>query len=363
MTQADRRLNFWLGIGAVVLASLAALWMALKPALNQPAEPPQRYVAYFENAGGLDIGDVVRIKGRRAGKVVGTEVVRRNDKVMIRVEFEIAPGSGSQWLKQGGIPADSVIRVRQPAILGRPTLSIELGDDSEIIAVGGEWREAKGVSGDDQFSALKARLNEFDAAIDKYMAYVKPEFMADIKLRIVQLRLNIDKVRSAVENAVARAPELVQKVDELGRAISDLLAQVRKAAPGLGENLKAIEERLREAPQQAQDANNAIADFRERVSRLEKSIAELSVQSETGDFGKAVREFRRFSAQLRAGAVRAESQPKQAGSLPAWRFARPYFNGGAGAFEAANTAEKGGAVEYKELPPAPRAKRGTETKD
>ena len=97
--------------------------------------------------------------------------------------------------------------------------------------------------------------------------------------------------------------------------------------------------------------------------RDRKSIAELSVQSETGDFGKAVREFRRFSAQLRAGAVRAESQPKQAGSLPAWRFARPYFNGGAGAFEAANTAEKGGAVEYKELPPAPRAKRGTETKD
>ena len=363
MTHADRRLNFWLGTGALVVAILVALWVALKPVLNQPAEPPQRYVAYFENAGGLEIGDVVRIKGRRAGRVVGTEVVRRDDKVMIRVEFEIAPGSGSQWLKQGGIPADSVIRVRQPAILGRPTLTIELGDDSEIIAVGGEWLQAKGVSGDDQFSALKAKLNEFDAAIDKYVAYVKPEFIADIKLRIVQLRLNIDKARDAVESAVANAPALVQRVDELGRALSDLLAQVRKAAPGLGENVKAVEVRLREAPQQAEDAGKAITDLREMVSRLDESLAELNGRSEAGDFSKAVREFRRFSAQLRAGAVRAEYQPKQAGDLPPWRIARPYFNGGAGALEAANTAEKGGAVEYKELPPAPRARRGSETQD
>jgi ABC-type transporter Mla subunit MlaD len=363
MKPADRRLNFWLGIGALVLAMAAGLWMAIRPVLKQPSEPPQLYVAYFENAGGLEVGDVVRIKGRRAGRVVGTEVVRRDDKVMIRVEFEIAPGSGSQWLKQGGIPVDSVIRVRQPAVLGRPTLSIELGEADKIIHVGGEWPQARGVTGEDQFSALKAKLNEFDAAIDKYMAYVRPEFIADIKARIAQLRLSIDQARSAVSGAVADVPLLVERVNELGRMLRDLLTQVRKAAPGIEENVKTVEQRLRDAPRQAQDASEAIADLREMVSRIDKTVAEFNGRSEDGDFSKAVREFRKFSAQLRASAVRSEYQPKQAGDLPPWRLARPYFNGGSTALEGANTAEKGGAVEYKELPLPPRARSTSKTQD
>jgi ABC-type transporter Mla subunit MlaD len=352
-----------LGIGALLLTVLGVVYFSVKPILNAPDEPPQRFVAYFENAGGIDMGDVVRIKGRRAGRVVGTEVVHRDGKVMIRVEFEIAPGSGSQWLKEGGIPSDSVIRVRQASIIGRPSLSITYGENEQPIAQGGEWKNAEGVSGEDRFESWLREIRKFDAAIDKYMGYVKPELIAEIKLGIAQLRLNIDKVRASVERGFEAAPEIVRGIDELSRAVARLNDEMRTNAPQISKNLESLNNQLKDAPEFTRKAQESIGKLSKDIAEISDTLAENATRAENGDLDKVLLEFRKFTAQLRGGAVRAEYNPKQAGDMPPWRLARPYFNGGKNALEAAEIAEKGGSSDYKELPAAPKPRPKPKTED
>ncbi len=359
----ERARNLSFGIGAIVLAALIAGYLAIKPVLSAPAEPSQRFVAYFENAGGIDTGDVVRIKGRRAGRVVGTEVVHRDGKVMIRVEFEIAPGSGSQWLKEGGIPSDSVIRVRQAAIIGRPSLSITYGENDKLIPEGGEWPHAEGLSGEDRFESWLREIRKFDAAIDKYMGYVKPEMIAEIKLGIAELRLNIDKVRASVERGFEAAPEIVRGIDELSRAVARLNDEMRANAPQISKNLESLNTQLKAAPEFTQKAQESIGKLSKDIAEVSETLAENAQRAEDGDLDKVLLEFRKFTAQLRGGAVRAEYNPKQAGDMPPWRLARPYFNGGKSALEAADIAEKGGSSDYKELPAAPKPRPRPKTED
>lgn len=361
MTERARGLA--LGIGAIALTALVAVYFSVKPMLNAPAEPAQRFVAYFENAGGIEAGDVVRIKGRRAGRVIASEVVHRDGKVMIRVEFEIAPGSGSQWLKEGGIPEDSEVRVRQASIVGRPSLHINYGDGDKLIPEGGEWKNAEGLSGEDRFEGWLRELRRFDAAIDKYMGYVKPEMIAEIKLGIAELRLSIDNMRAAVERGVAAAPEIVAGIDKLSRAVAQLNADMHDRAPELSKNLESLNTQLKEAPKFAVSAQESISKLRTDIAGLSDSLDENAQRAENGELDKVLREFRRFTAQLRGGALRAEFNPKQAGDMPPWRLSRPYFNGEKSALEAADIAEKGGSSGYKELPPAPKPRPKPKTED
>lgn len=341
--QRDRVLNLVLGAGLVVLAVAGGAYLALQPTVAAGTELPQRYVAYFDNAGGIEPGDIVRIKGRRAGKVVSTQVVRRDDRVMIRVEFEIAPGSGSQWLKQGGLPADSAIRVRTPSLLGRPTLSIEIGESSEVIELGGEWRKAYSASQDDQFSQWLAKLREFDRAIDRYMGYVRPEQIAEVKVQVARIRAMLDSARRSVEGAVEYAPNLRQRIQELGRAVESMLAQVRESSAGVTTQVEALSDGLAKAPEQMASASSAVRDLGELLSRVNRGLDQLRGQIARGETTKALLGMRKFSAQVRAGAVRGEYNPKNAGDMPPWRISRRYFNGGDGALEAADTADAAGA--------------------
>jgi ABC-type transporter Mla subunit MlaD len=351
---SERARSLSLGIGAVVLAALVAAYYSVKPMLNRPDEPAQKFVAYFENASGIDTGDIVRIKGRRAGKVVGTEVVHRDGKVMIRVEFEIAPGSGSQWLKEGGIPVDSVIRVRPAPIVGRPSINIVYGDSDKFIPEGGEWTHVEGVSGEDRFEGWLRELRKFDVAIDKYMAYVNPELIARIKLNIAEIRVAIENARNGVERIVKAVPDINKGIEELSTTIMRLNADLRANGTQISKNLEKLNEQLKDAPAMAGDAQAAFAKLRTQIADFSQAISDNAARAESGDFGKALKEFRRTTAQLRAGAENAQADPKRVGDMPPWRLFRPYYNGGRSALESANTAEKGGASDYKELPPAPK---------
>lgn len=360
---SPRGRNLAVGLGAVLLLVAFMVYMSVKPMLAASEEAPQRYVAYFENAGGLDVGDVVRIKGRRAGKVVATEVVKRDGKVMIRVEFEIAPGSGSQWLKEGGIPSDSTIRVRQASIVGRPTLNINFGEQDTLIKPGDEWKHAEGLSGEDRFESWLREIRKFDAGIDSFMRYVKPEMIAEIKLRIAELRLNIDRVRDAVSRGVEAAPDVVRRIDDLSRAVATLNAQMRENAPQISKNLETLNAQLKDAPEFMLSAKDNIAKLAKNLGEIGGALKENSDRAKNGELDKVLDEFRKFAAQLRGGAVRAEYNPKQAGDMPPWRIARRYFNGGKSALEAADIAEKGGSSDYRELPPAPKPRPKPSTED
>lgn len=359
----DRARHLAMGIGAVALIAIGGLYVALRPMITAEPEAPQRYVAYFENAGGLEPGDVVRIKGRRAGRVVGADVVQRDGKVMVRVEFEIAPGSGSQWLKQGGIPSDSVLSVRKPALLGRPSLSIDLGDADKIIEVGGEWSKTRSASSQDQFESWLSQLRDFDQKIEQYLGYVKPEQIAEVKLRIAQLRLDIERIRTNVDAAVAQAPELVRRIDELAARLVEIRKQFSEGTKNIPAQVESMNTKLSPVAAQLDEAEKSFVSLREQIGRFDESLRDMVERGEQGEFSKAMRDFRKLSAQLRAGAVRAEYNPKQAGDMPPWRLSRRYFNGGTSTLESAETAEKGGAIPFNELPPAPKPRRTEESQN
>src|SRR5690606_29506483 len=117
----NRRLNLISGVVAVALIFLliGVLVFALIPRAGFDTTG-RRYVAYFEDASGLEAGDAVRIKGRRAGVVQSVSLAMRDGQPVNRVEFTINPGTGSTWLREERIATDSRIEVAVPRLFRRP---------------------------------------------------------------------------------------------------------------------------------------------------------------------------------------------------------------------------------------------------
>lgn len=358
MSQAarDRGLNFWLGAGTLVLVALAALYLALRPVLNAPAEPARKFVAYFENAGGINVNDVVRIKGRRAGRVSEVSVVRREGKTLVRVEFEIAPGSGSQWLKDGAIPADSVVQVKVPAVLGRPSLSVEIGSDgSSLIQEGGEWTRARGVSGQDQFQKLHEQLTSFDAVLDQLVGAISDKELIDnLKAQVGSIRKGLESAEANIAAGFAQSGDYDKQLEEASKALSQLNSDLKARTSEISERLGRIKDQTQNAPQAIADVSEKLSELRGQVEKFSTSIESSASLSEGSELGKVFAEFRRMAATLRASSDRGAANPKEFGNMPPWRLARPYFNGGKTALEAADKAEAAAAVKHVELPMPPK---------
>jgi len=116
----EQRVGFFFLLTLILLGGMIELVEDWHPfAVQHP------YVAYFNSAVGIKVGDPVRMAGVEVGKVKAISI----DGSRVRIDFEV---SGDTQIK-----ADSVIQVRQTNLLGGQFLGITFGSaDSELLAPG-----------------------------------------------------------------------------------------------------------------------------------------------------------------------------------------------------------------------------------
>ena len=330
MSETDpwfKRANLVTGLLTLALIIGGSTWLVARRIMAEPVEEPRTYVAYFENAGGLREGDGVRIQGRRAGYVTGSEVVMRDGKPLVRVEFVIQPGSGSPWLQNMPIPADSRISVRMPAMLGRPQLIITVGDDkNEIVPVGGEWVNTNSASDQDQFGQwyedldrARTQIQDFIAAFDDKEAFEK------LNQQLSDIAGSLEKADQAVQSAVADARKLEENLTDATAGMDEAREQVSAQRESTAEGVNSMAESTARIEPELDRIDAELSKALAEVERLKQSTDNLEEQD---DLSKLGLDLRKLSAQLRSSWKRAESDPSKGGDMPNWRRTRPYYHGG-----------------------------------
>lgn len=324
---AMRRWNMVTGIGVMALLAALGVWWAITVALRPKPQDMQTYVAYFEDVGGLRAGDRVRIKGRSAGFVRDVRVVQHEGRTRARVEFEIAPGSGSQWMNEFGLPTDTELRVQVPRLRGSPQLNISPGDSKTMIAVGGEVKKTISASGTDQLAQFKAELAKFNEYVDQALAILDGPMIEKVINGLNELNRRALELDRMLEQGIAQATQLAGKLQEATELMSDLRkdldgrwAQVRETVDNAGSNAEEGDKKLGELADQVARLAQSVADFERSISGLADSLQ----SSEVADAG---RQLRRLSAQTRASMDRSRADPKTFGDMPSWRFLRKYYHG------------------------------------
>lgn len=313
---------------ALVLVGWAAGWF-----FSGPVAEPRLFVAYFDESAGIREGDAVRIQGRRAGYVTDVTVVQHEGKAQARVEFAIAPGTGSPWLKEmvdtGGVPSDSSIRIRPAGMRGRPQLVIDIGKRStERIAVGEEWKNTRGASEEDTFSQWQEDINRARSQIADLVAFFDDDSWSNLTRQLSQLRDSLESADSNISSVLDNTGELARNMDDTIRNLDNAVANLRDQAPESPEGLRAAEENLSRVAAELEEVHRQLVDSADQVERMREESEAARRSTESEELGKAGRELRAMAARLRASMARAESDPSRAGDLPPSRFWRPYYHAG-----------------------------------
>lgn len=325
----DRKLNLIsggivLGLVVAVVAWFGGGWL-LKPA----PEPGRRFVAMFDEAGGIKAGDAVRIEGRRAGIVTDVQLVHDDGRMRVRVEFEIRPGTSSKWLNTAQIPADARIEVAEAGMFGRPQLNIREGQSkTKFIEEGGEWTNTRGASTEDPVVQFRENVESFDKMLDQLDEFLAPGGDMDgIKSAVADLRVRVEDASNRTTQAMANAPEADRQLVLLKEDLEALGRRLAEADAGIAENLKALSQGGKSAEDAAAKMDEQLAEVLASTDRLRTAVAdsgELLTAKQAEGLGT---ELRRFAARLRMSMEIAKADPSQAGDLPNWRLSRRYFNG------------------------------------
>lgn len=321
-----KRANLITGLVTLALLLSVTAWLVVRRIMAQPVEPPRVYVAYFENGGGIREGDAVRIQGRRAGYVQGADVVMRDGKALTRVEFVIQPGAGSPWLLGMPIPADSRISVKMPAMLGRPQLVITVGNEEEIVPVGGEWENTLSASDQDQFGQWYEDLSRARTQISDFIDFFDDQEAFEILNRqLADIAGSLEKADQAVQSTVAGAHRVESDLANATADMDDARERIGNERESTRESLASLAEGSGKVAPELDRIQADLSQALTEVERLKHSTDGLAEQEQLDQLGL---DLRRLSASLRASWKRAESDPSKAGDMPNWRRSRPYFHGG-----------------------------------
>lgn len=348
----------WIAIG---LVAGVALFFGIRQALKPPPGQAKRYIAYFEQSGGIEVDDAVRIKGRLAGRVTDVQIVQHEGKAQVRVEFEISPGGSSEWLKTQEIPADSRISVSVPTLRGRPTLVVRIGSDPDnFIAAGGEWTNAQGAASKDMYTTLVENFERLDRAVAEYGAFFDDEAaVASLKEQTRQIRETLQQVDGNLELDTAALAGIAEALDQLRNGLDEATRSMRSQhevrggvlgsglaalVPGGPDFAGSVQQNLRRMNASVASANAGLDNFAEAmhgnpeqgqapgglvgsVLKFESTLAQSNDQLQSAGLGKLAKQLRRMSAELRASSEAGAGDPSKFGANLPWRKFRRYYNG------------------------------------
>lgn len=326
----DRALNLFSGIVMLAVLISLAVWAGGK-ILTAGPEPVRgrMFVAYFEDAGGIEPGDAVRIKGRRAGVVRDVGLVNENGEVLVRVEFEINPGTGSPWLRRAAIPADSRIEVTVPRMFRRPQLAVTIGGDEEnLIEEGGEWTNTEGRSSDEELAPVVEYAAQFKEFVNQLHEFLdSPTGMLRIEQTMGEIRTGLREADERTATYLARGGEAPAVLDSTIRQLERLQGELESGTRDLNERIEIAASGGLQAENAVLEAETSLAAMLEAVTRFESSTTASREQFEKAGLGKLGIELRKQAARLRASMEIAVGDPSRFGDMPVWRLSRKFFSG------------------------------------
>lgn len=331
----ERNVNVFTGLVVLAVVVLLVIVGGLIPLLRPEPVPPKTFIAYLDESGGIREGDAVRISGRRAGYVSNVTMMQHEGNVMARVEFVIQAGDGSPWLNElrdTGIPHDSSIRVRQARMLGRPRLEITIGQDlTQTIADGGEWKDARGAGGDDEFTGWQQDIDRAREQIAGIIAILDDSERFDkLNSLLKQANAALQDVEAAFARNTGLGTQIWDTLDSATRAMDKMTADLRERREGDQPEspLAGATEGLAELERQLGELDGHIADIEREIVRIEEqSNGALDSFDGVALAGLGL-ELRRQAARLRSSMFTAVSNPKKFGDMPGWRQTRPFYHGG-----------------------------------
>jgi phospholipid/cholesterol/gamma-HCH transport system substrate-binding protein len=327
---SDHSINLFSGLLALAVITFLVLWFgAFKPLTTSAPQPGRLFVAYFDDAGGIEPGDAVRLKGRRAGRVTDVQLVTRDGRAQVRVEFEINPGPGSPWLREAAIPADSSIEVRVPRVFRRPQLAVTIGEDTEnLIPEGGEWVEVKGLDSSDASVLMKEGVDRFRQFVDQFHEFLDaPTGLAAIEQSLESARAALQEADGQVSRFFGDVPDAGAVLDSTRAELDNLTAQIERGSRSLNEDLELAASGGLEAESALLRAESTLDGMLREVRRFEASTAAGAEQFERAGLAGLGIELRKQAARLRASMEIAKGDPSRGVSMPSWRRSRQFFSG------------------------------------
>jgi hypothetical protein len=351
----ERRLNFWVGIAVLALTACIVAYFTVAPMFETKPEPGRMFVAYFDDAAGIEPGDTVRVQNRHAGWVRDVQFIQHDGRLQVRVVFEIRPGPSSIWLKDHQFPADSRIRVQPGPSSRRPRLHISLGQNKEeFIEEGGEWRNARGARTESIFDVWERDRQRTDQQFADFFAHFEDEdFIRGIKDGVADVADLFDEFEAMFDGAFPDAIELTANLDAARDTLHGLRSDVSAARPGLHDSLQAAAAQSEFDDSVFDRVSEQLSSFVASLDAIQSGIEQGKRQAEDPSLGRQLLNLRRQSAQLRASWDESRKDPSRGGSMLSWRRSRHYFHGGESATEIAdsahNAAKRGGAEFTEEL--------------
>lgn len=325
----DKGINRFTGWLVLALLAAIALFAGGRALFAPRPDVKATYVAYFENAGGLKVGDTVRVKGRRAGTVTDMALVQYNGQARVRVEFVIAPGEGSQWLKEfDGLPADTILQITTPKLRGNTQMSIAVGKDTaHMIPSGGVVKDARSEVPKDLMTEAREKLEEFNAYIDQVIAILDGPMIERVTRGLAEFAQRIEEVNQRLSedklNVVAIDRALVDAMNRLG----DLRARVADAVTNAPASLADLNKQAAAIGPQIDRSSEAVAGVAGNLGKLNSALESLSAQLSGPSVQRAGEQLRRLSSQARASMQTAQRDPKTFGDMPPWRKHRQFYHG------------------------------------
>ncbi|MBX3473240.1 MAG: MCE family protein [Planctomycetes bacterium] len=322
-----RALNLVTGTLALVAVLGVTGWLVLRKVFAPAPETVQVYVAYFDDAGGIRAGDRVRLKGRTAGRVLDVRIVQRDGRTQARVEFQIAPGEGSQWLNDQNLPMDTEVRIQRPRLMGGTQLAISPGSSRQEIPDGGEVRKVVNDRGTDQLTEWKQQLQDFNREADQVLRFAEGDLLLRIVKGVAEVNRRAQEFLSMLDRGFANAAAIEQKLVESSAQMEEVRVDIRRAMESMPGQVKAADDQVTRLADAVGNAAARLADLGEAVGRAGQGVSSLVQSTGSPGTADAGRGLRRFSAQLRESMRVGVLDPKQAGDMPTWRKLRKYYHG------------------------------------
>lgn len=321
----DRRTNLITGTVVIALVALTGLYFLLRPLWQPQFVPYKKYVVYLEDSGGIRAGDRMRIKGRTAGRVTDVRVEYFEGRTRARVEIELAPGAGSQWLTD--LPVDSTVSVRPARLLGRPQVNLKVGSSDTMVPPGGILRQPADTPHIDQLTEWRQDLDRFDDGLNRAMQALESPAVGEAAAQVAAALTWLQKMEAALPEHLPDGAELAARITQARESMDDLRLEAR-------ENGAQVPARLEDAAAQAVQLEDALkagaesvgtagAPAREAADQAQALQRQLDIEA----VSRLGRDLRMLSARLRASMDGAVGDPSRFGNMPPSRFARPYYHG------------------------------------
>lgn len=210
----------------------------------------QRYTVRFANSGGIAPNAKVLVAGQRVGKVETVETRAVGGAGSRKIEVEVVFIIDKAYANKISLPTDTIATVAVQGLLGSPSLSLQLGQSSEVIKPGGQLPKPGKPPTEigDIAHAAKETVDSLNKGFKGILEVLSDkQFDKDLEQSIESLRSSLVLLEQGLkdmEPAFKNSGDAVAATRDLANEIRALIADNRDSMDQIVENLESTTSKL-----------------------------------------------------------------------------------------------------------------------